>query len=382
MGSIRASNCELTFSVQRTDHEPIANTALKTKVNKDRSLSENIHIQASISAELAANLLVPATIGTSEAKVQSRLLSSKTLATEVAVVVEDLKAIIKPEQKSGLRIEVEGGEDRLVDIPDHQKVTSAGYVQVEDKCDEVEARKDIVTSPGEDGDEAGWESGTVGGEQEAEDSWESGSLNDEVVREETSAITIESDSDGDDSDDDNEASPKPRSTVAKATSKLAGVTSTFLPSLSVGFTRGESDGSDWSDDDGKTTERKNRRGQRARRAIWEKKFGKNANHKKVEQQAAKASNHRPRSDANGPRNRHAVNMVKPIVDHRKDHPQNRQAADTGWGQRTGTSAFSQTATPAQRENKEKLHPSWEAKRKLKEKQNAGILPPQGTKIKF
>jgi hypothetical protein len=29
-----------------------------------------------------------------------------------------------------------------------------------------------------------------------------------------------------------------------------------------------------------------------------------------------------------------------------------------------------------------LHPSWEAKKKQKEKQSAGILPPQGKKIKF
>jgi len=31
---------------------------------------------------------------------------------------------------------------------------------------------------------------------------------------------------------------------------------------------------------------------------------------------------------------------------------------------------------------EKLHPSWEAKRKLKEKEEIGIVPSQGKKIKF
>jgi len=31
---------------------------------------------------------------------------------------------------------------------------------------------------------------------------------------------------------------------------------------------------------------------------------------------------------------------------------------------------------------EKLHPSWEAKRKLKEKQEIGVVPSQGKKIKF
>ena len=47
--------------------------------------------------------------------------------------------------------------------------------------------------------------------------------------------------------------------------------STFLPSLSVGFVRGDSDDSDWSEleTEGKSTDlepKKNRRGQRARRA--------------------------------------------------------------------------------------------------------------------
>lgn len=38
-----------------------------------------------------------------------------------------------------------------------------------------------------------------------------------------------------------------------------------------------------------------------------------------------------------------------------------------------------------KDNKDKdkpLHPSWEAKRKLKEKQNDAIVPSQGKKIKF
>lgn len=38
--------------------------------------------------------------------------------------------------------------------------------------------------------------------------------------------------------------------------------------------------------------------------------------------------------------------------------------------------------PAKRNEDKPLHPSWEAKRKLKEKEKAAILPPQGKKIVF
>lgn len=95
------------------------------------------------------------------------------------------------------------------------------------------------------------------------DGWESG--------------TVDGNSDGDDEDgehnssDDEERAPKPRQEKLKAASTTSvkerskPTESAFLPSLSVGFTRGDSD-SEFSDGEEKPTERKNRRGQRARRA--------------------------------------------------------------------------------------------------------------------
>lgn len=71
--------------------------------------------------------------------------------------------------------------------------------------------------------------------------------------------------------------------------------------------------------------------------------------------------------------------------------QHTQQVDSGWGGRD-THTHNTTSAPAtvntntggpRREEKERaLHPSWEAKRKQKEKQSSGILPSQGTKIKF
>lgn len=50
---------------------------------------------------------------------------------------------------------------------------------------------------------------------------------------------------------------------------------------------------------------------------------------------------------------------------------------------TGSNAISVGARPERRLPEEKpLHPSWEAKRKQKEKQSAGIVPSQGTRLRF
>jgi len=106
-----------------------------------------------------------------------------------------------------------------------------------------------------------------------DDDWESGSVRSgaNVVGHEDSSSTDNSgtEEEEEDSDEDNEKPPprptRKESALPQAKSKAL-AESTFLPSLSVGFIRGDSD-SEWSDSEAKTADiRKNRRGQRARRA--------------------------------------------------------------------------------------------------------------------
>jgi len=152
-----------------------------------------------------------------------------------------------------------------------------GKKGVEDENEDEEAdsnRRKVVAdsddegSDEEEGDvnEAGWESGSVSGGDDV------GPLTKQVA-----------DSDSEDDEDSipvrplkksktKEAKPKPTKQT-QPSKKLT--SSTFLPSLSTGFTRGGSDDSDPDDDfaeglediigKGKTGERKNRRGQQARR---------------------------------------------------------------------------------------------------------------------
>jgi len=81
------------------------------------------------------------------------------------------------------------------------------------------------------------------------------------------------------------------------------------------------------------------------RRIWEKKYGRNANHKKKE---AESHNYRYH-------NKNGDSQVKPTA------PRPHTVVN---------------------DNDNSLHPSWEAKRKLKERQSVGIAQPQGTKIRF
>jgi hypothetical protein len=256
---------------QHTDHEPIANTALKTKLKKDRLLSENSFVQTAISAQLSTQLLVPAAAGTPLSKVQSRLLSSKVLATEAAVVIDDLKLVLQLKSKDTAHELERHGNDHDVNKPlerpkKAKEVKEADAIQVKHV-----GGSDNHDEDGDETNEAGWESGSTEGA--AEDDWESGSVRSgpNVAGDEDSSSSLDPDNlEEEDSDEENENAPsrstRKESALPKVKSKAPATESTFLPNLSVGFIRGDSD-SEWSDSEAKTADtRKNRRGQRARRA--------------------------------------------------------------------------------------------------------------------
>jgi hypothetical protein len=242
---------------------------LKTRLNKDRILSQNEHVRTAASNELASTL-IPAASGPL-AKCESRLLSSKILAAEVAVVLEDLRNLLQPKNKendSELK-------DKGASIVSQKKLKQEGVLQGVDlwsvpSGNRVERKEDglPLDEPGsesntEEADEAGWESGAIDdNEKDIDGGWQSGSLADS------------------DSDDDEEAAvpstTKPSKKAARpgvpsstVIARSSAQQSTFLPSLSVGFVRGASDDSDFGEAAaaaGDIDFKKNRRGQRARRA--------------------------------------------------------------------------------------------------------------------
>ncbi|ODV78191.1 Bud-site selection protein [Suhomyces tanzawaensis NRRL Y-17324] len=154
-----------------------------------------------------------------------------------------------------------------------------------------------------------------------------------------------------------------------------------LPQLASGYFSGGSDDEDDFDPDADkvvkeaTTQRKNRRGQRARQKIWALKYGKEAKHVKSEQ-AALASEREIRQKEYEERCRKRELKAKLAM----------EAAPSGsnilpLGERkvrpdTGSSDVKVTAVVPE----PKIHPSWEAKRLAEEKlKNVKF---EGKKIKF
>ena len=174
---------------------------------------------------------------------------------------------------------------------------------------------------------------------------------------------VASGSDTEDSDD--EDTPRKRANTSEEDDEE----DAFLPSLHTGFIPGDdwSDAeADYADTGGKgpaKSQRKNRRGQRERRAIWEKKYGRHANHLKLrEKEPRKAREHRaPDRPTKRPKPMQAPPPKPPRTE--DPHPPS-----------------SSRVQPAPPPSNAPLHPSWIAKQRAKEAQHAA--KPQGTKVVF
>ncbi|TFK27741.1 Bud-site selection protein [Coprinopsis marcescibilis] len=359
------------------DLRQISNTAFRTKVLKGRLLRDNEILKEALEKEITTTTAAPPTPGTPLAKVQARLLSSKHLAVQIQTSLDSLKAVIDPE------FALQNKKKLRTPSADQPKPHAPSLLSQMASV----SRSDNDESDGEEGDDliahgSESESADIGPE---DDGWESGSIGSDGAEDTgASASRIQGlddsdleDSDASDLEEDeevatsraNKVAPPPKAT-AIARSSLKAKESTFLPSLAVGYVSG-SDDSDIEDEANVAEPRKNRRGQRARRAIWEKKYGKNANHTKAAVKVlAEVQRSKPRSN-NG-------NTRKERRSKGYSAPQVSGANTTALVSRDSNPAASKSSNSATKG----LHPSWEAKRKLKEKERDAIVPSQGKKIKF
>lgn len=173
-----------------------------------------------------------------------------------------------------------------------------------------------------------------------------------------------------------ESSPPPKKTKGSKASAAPAQSTTFLPSLMMG---GYWSGSEEeATDDEKATappKRKNRMGQQARRALWEKKYGEKANHVQAEQKKQKHNR-----DSGWDMKRGATGTAGSAGRGKRGgfgdnsgRPQNRHERRSG-------------ANPSDQPNKGPpkdegpIHPSWEAKRKQKEQASTATF--QGKKVVF
>ncbi|KAJ5825571.1 hypothetical protein N7474_002709 [Penicillium riverlandense] len=165
-----------------------------------------------------------------------------------------------------------------------------------------------------------------------------------------------------------EDSPPPPTKKPKGStksSKAPATDTTFLPSLMMGGYWSGSE-SEATDDEAAAgpPKRKNRMGQQARRALWEKKYGEKANH--VQKEMKKQKKNR---DSGWDVKRGATDAGR-----RGRRPQNRRDEQTG----ANTMPLGKAKSAAQ--DSGPLHPSWEAKKKAKEQASTASF--QGKKVVF
>ena len=165
-------------------------------------------------------------------------------------------------------------------------------------------------------------------------------------------------------------SPSPESDAQPARSTKAG-TSAFVPSLTMGgyWSGSESEAEDFEDGPPK----KNRRGQRARQAIAEKKFGKSAKHLQNQDKAGKNDRNagwdakRGATDRTGPRGVRGAPRGGRFERPGQDRGVRNDAAEP--------------PKKKHRDDQGSLHPSWEAAKKAKEAKKVTAAF-EGKKISF
>ena len=228
-------------------------------------LRENEDVIIALNKELEGSLVVLAEPGTTVAKIQSRLLSSKFLSIQVATSLEALKVLLNPalkqnESENNTHAPSDKDKERPTKL---RKETSRATLHSSLHSTAKALPRLNLTNQDANMDMEGWESGSID-EGEFEEPNDSDIGPDDTLNDEEDAFNWESES-----EDHKKTKSKPSKPGKADKSSSSKNESTFLPSLSVGFVRGGSDDSDWSETEGKDTDlepRKNRRGQRARRA--------------------------------------------------------------------------------------------------------------------
>lgn len=156
-----------------------------------------------------------------------------------------------------------------------------------------------------------------------------------------------------DASDSQSPSPEPQKAASKQAAKPKA--SAFLPSLSLGgYISGGTDDSEPESDPDVAPPRKNRRGQRARQQIWEKKFGQKAKH--LENGGKKANDRSAGWD-----------MKRGATDGKRGgRGGGRGGRGGGRGGRDFAGGERPPAKKKHNDDAGPLHPSWEAAKKAKE----------------
>jgi hypothetical protein len=305
---------------------------------------------------------------TAEANILARLFKSTPVQKEIPGIMAGIRKLLRVDDAPGKAKESDSKETKsnkkatkTADESDSEserpksergeQVSRANDMEITDEegPDEDMAQFDGRLAPGSDSEaEADSESG---------DEDEENDISDSISRSPSPSFSAE-----------NSPAPK-KSKVAKGSAAPV-QTTTFLPSLMAGgYWSGSEEATDEEESQPK---RKNRMGQQARRALWEKKYGAGANHVKQEAIAAKYGGR-----DNG------WDTKRGATDGGRGRGGKRGGFGGGFGRahrdESGPGGKPSKPKPTKKDSDGPLHPSWEAKRKAKEQAPATFA---GKKMTF
>ncbi|KAJ5785218.1 uncharacterized protein N7503_010430 [Penicillium pulvis] len=368
-------------ALKKLNYQNTAERYLYKQLSKQKRIAENPIFQEFIGAK---NVSMQGPQSAAESNIIARLFKSNPVTNVVKTILTEIRKLL-------------GVEDLPAGKQDKTKAKDATTKEKAEKPARKQKQESVSGSESEDdgkrasraeamdisGDESGVEdfsefdtrlapgSGSEGEESDEDED----DANDDRVADDISDSVFSRSPSPDFSAEESVSSPPPKKTKA---SKAPVQTTTFLPSLmNGGYWSGSEE--EATDDEAAAAaappKRKNRMGQQARRALWEKKFGEKANHVLAEQQ-----NQKRNRDSGWDTKRGATG-----------------AAGGARGARGGRGGYgSETARPQNRserraagdfsthknkapEDTGPLHPSWEAKKKQKE-QAAAVF--SGKKVTF
>ncbi|KAE8333218.1 Bud-site selection protein, partial [Aspergillus sergii] len=377
---------EIAF-IKSLDPTATAQKYLFKQLFKTKRISE---APAFIQFKEAKNISTQGPQSTAEANVTARLYKSNPVKNAFPNIMTDIKKLLGVEEVAGGKKEKgkEAGskesttktktEQRAVSVsdsePEDPRIAAAAAKFDEEEGDErseggEESEGDEVMSDAESIDYAQFDSMLAPGSEDEDEEGADGAASDDGNSD--GGVNLQAPSDMSISRSPSPDSPPAKKQKAKSSTSSAPPTSTtFLPSLTMGgyFSGSESEPEDI---DGQQPRRKNRMGQQARRALWEKKYGSGANHVKQQQQQQK------RSRDNG------WDMRRGATDG-SEGPRGRRGQGRGPAERSQHGGDRpQRGPPAQRrkpEDDKPLHPSWEAAKRAKEQKATAAF--QGKKVTF
>ncbi|KAG9017183.1 hypothetical protein FRB90_001449 [Tulasnella sp. 427] len=405
--------------IKEVDLNQLAFSGLYKRLIKDDILASDKQVAEAIEEEIPPSKRERRHVPSKEeVDVNSLLMRTQVLVNELKASVMRLQAAIGMEGSRPT-----GSQRPTAKTPYPQKavvakeeewggIQSSGCDQVSDDEDNSEdGSGDFavgVDEYSEEVDDDGWESGSVDSSgqviQGVAGSEDSDSDASNVIRMDLSDLSDDEDQRGSISEEElpsTKMANKASSVGKKVKGKPGSGGNLFLPSLSVGFLPGDDDPTDdWKnfDVDGPPP-KKNRPGQRARRALAERKYGNRANHlkdkvkdangtlttamtdkerRKAERQANRENKKRQEWEE---RKRALKSMIKTHSVKQDDFFVGGKATQQN-ARIPFVAANKLKSGKAKSVDDKPLHPSWQAKQRLKQKEALGGNRPQGKKIVF